>query len=270
MILANDNTNIIKQDKSGASVITVPPNSQDDAPIKDKLIVVGGQTLGLVSLLVLGWVSKNILQPKLSAAKRSLALPVETEHHINSLLGRILAESCASRVLIAQFHNGQNYYGGYSYSKLTITHETVDNGVATVAFNLREIPLSLYAEDLALVKKKAYDNEEFQELLPTNYVFITPNSFGDSKNSSTSKQRMLRMGVEGYYCFLLRGNVDKEERDIGAVFVQYNSLDKVRSINRKIEELVATIESHLVPHIESTNIFIKVLDKLGSLMKVSN
>lgn len=240
-------------------VITVPSTPQNPSNaaigIKEKLIILGGQSLGIIGLLVLAWVSKNILQPKLSAAKRVLALPVETERHINGLLGRILATSAASRVLVAQFHNGQSYYSGYSYSKLTITHEVVDAGVASIAFNMKEIPLSLYAEDLALVKQST-----------NKYVFITSDSFVSNRTSSVSRQRMLRMGVEGYYCFLLQGIVDKEDREIGAVFLQYGDLDRVRNISNEIEELIATVESYLVPHDESSNFFVWGFNMLSSLI----
>lgn len=227
----------------------------DITVLKDKAILLGGQSLGIIALLVLAWVSKNILQPKLSAAKRSLALPVETERTINTLLGRILAESMASRVLLAQFHNGQNYYGGYSYSKLTVTHEALSVGTAALAFNIKEVPLSLYAEDIALINQNLL-------LKQTRYAFITPDSF----KTPVCKQRMLRMGVEGYYCFILRGIVDKEEVDVGAIFLHYTTLDKVRAINKALEELILTVESYIVPNNESTNIWVKMYESIGKLL----
>lgn len=235
-------------------LITTAQGGQIDV-YRDKILLAGTQVMGVTVLLVFAWVMRNVLQPKIESARRSLALPVEIERTINTILGRILAETEASRVLVAQFHNGQNYYGGYSYSKLTVTHEAISPGVGALSFNLKEIPLSLYAEDLEIVKQS-----------PTKYAFITPESFTNPRSSGVSKQRMLRMGIDGYYCFLLRGNVNKEDCDIGAVFLQYNSLERVHTINARIEELVATIESYIVPSIESRSLSVRVFDALGSML----
>jgi len=238
MLMSNSNTKEPIISVSPSPGVSPPPINVN---LRDKIFIVGSQSLGVLTLLILVWVHKYILQPRLASVKRTLSLPLEVDRSINQMLGNLLEKSNASRVMVAQFHNGQKYYSGYSYEKLTMTHEAVENGVSAFALTLRDIPLSFYSEEILLAKK----NKEYNKI-----TFITP----DTLVNSTSKQRMLRNGVEGYYCFMLQTEIDGEVRDIGVIFIQYLDLHCVREITSDMSNLIATIESYLSPNESENNV----------------
>lgn len=212
----------------------------------ETLIPVANSVVLAVVAIILTNLYRTKLQPKLEEVKRSLALPLKTEQRIIAVLGQILNESNADRVVVYQLHNGQEYYSGYSYSKVTITHESLNEGISSIVERVKETPTSLFAEELTLLKTSSK---------PEVPLLITPGSL----ENSSSKQRLLRDGTAGYYGYYL---VD-DKKEIGILQIQYCHSDRITQPNKDVLDLVGVINSLIVPEqrdVERVNLFFGIFD----------
>lgn len=85
-----------------------------------------------------GWKSRN--------KYKKITLPTNYwKHHsaMHETLTELRVELDAARVSIVQFHNGGNFFDGTPMTKLTMSHESLRNGIAQEAPNWRELQMPL-------------------------------------------------------------------------------------------------------------------------------
>jgi hypothetical protein len=233
-----------EQTKEPTSTVVV----QTPQPGLHTLVPVVLNSLWIIGFIVAVSLYRTKLQPKLEEVKRSLALPLKTEQRIYAVLGQILNEANADRVVLYQLHNGQEYYSGYSYSKVTATHESLREGISSIVDRVKETPTSLFAEELTVLKESWKQNHK---------LLVTPGTL----ENSTSKQRLLRDGTEAYYGYQL---VDAN-KEIGILQIQYCHLNKITQLEDNIGELVGVVNSLIVPEqrdVERVKLFFGIFDAL--------
>lgn len=236
-------TAVIEDKPQNTVIVNQPPKPGYEAAMP--LLV---SSFWVVVLLVAASIYKNKLQPKLEEVKRSLALPLKTEQRIYAVLGQILNEANADRVVLYQLHNGQEYYSGYSYSKVTATHESLREGISSVVETVKETPTSLFAEELTVLKDSWRAKTK---------LLITPGTL----ENNTCKQRLLKWGTEAYYAYQLVDN----DKEIGILQIQYCHSDKITQLEENIGELVGVVNSLIVPEqrdVERVKLFFGIFDAI--------
>jgi hypothetical protein len=106
----------------------------------------------------------------------------------------------ASRVTVAQFHNGTTFASGQKYDKISITHQVVAPGVSRTKSEIRGLPITLFED--ALLETQQTGRKFYQQ---PGEIPNVGNIFADE-------------GVRSVYIFKLE-SVD--ERFAGVIFVEF-------------------------------------------------
>lgn len=75
----------------------------------------------------------------------------------------------ASRVTITQFHNGEKYYSNNSILKMSITHESDDDGISRVFNNYQNTLVSKYNKFIEILLKQEIVDYKKVSILPTTH-----------------------------------------------------------------------------------------------------
>ncbi len=98
---------------------------------------------------------------------------------VHELLTELRVQLDCARVQVVQFHNGGNFFDGNPMAKMTMTHESLANGVSGESRNWRDLqmPLMIHLLERAkLDKEKLYivssedDNYSHQQLQAGNVI----------------------------------------------------------------------------------------------------
>jgi len=156
---------------------------------------------------------------------------VRTHTRINEYLteARVLLD-CA-RTQVVQFHNGGEYINGVSMKKLSMTHESVTDGITDTQQETQDAHISLYAE-----KVEAVLNNNSKPQLTSS---LKPSFF----------KRTLETNRVLLFCVLPLRDLNKN-KTIGCVTAQWCSWEKVDDVDyievsRKMEETRKLIEGQL-------------------------
>lgn len=124
----------------------------------------------------------------------------------------------ASRVTITQFHNGDYYYSNNSILKMSITHETDEEGVSRVIDNYQNVNVSKYNKFLDSLMK--------EEMI----------SYSDISNTEThhDDDMLLDLKVYGTESFNAIKLMDKKGNIIGFIALSFS--DNVFIDNAKFKE----------------------------------
>jgi len=156
---------------------------------------------------------------------------VKTHTRINEYLteARVLLD-CA-RTQVIQFHNGGEYINGVSMKKLSMTHESVTDGITDTQQETQDAHISLYVEKVEL----ALNNNSKPQLTSS----VKPSFF----------KRTLETNRVLLFCILPLRDLNKH-KTIGCVTAQWCSWEKVDDVDyievsRKMEETRKLIEGQL-------------------------
>lgn len=101
--------------------------------------------------------------------KSTIDFDMDIHFQINSILYQMLMIYRACRVLIIQFHNGEEYYTGQSMIRMTVTNEVVFPGVKKISQDYNGIHVSSIMHSL------------MREIRALDYVYIPSKEEGESK-----------------------------------------------------------------------------------------
>lgn len=99
----------------------------------------------------------------------------QVEHDIKNLsliyerLIKYRIDFNASRITITQFHNGEKYYSNNSILKMSITHESDDDGVSRVFNDYQNILVSRYNKFIEILLKEEIVQYKKISELPSTY-----------------------------------------------------------------------------------------------------
>ena len=115
-------------------------------------MIVGVVLAGALTALlpILSKLKKNILM-----RRTELGYPnsVNWEEHtrIHEVLTELRVKTDSARTQVVQFHNGGHFLDGISMTKMSLTHESLENGVSSEMDTKKELMLSLCVEGLRLL-----------------------------------------------------------------------------------------------------------------------
>ena len=90
--------------------------------------------------------SKGVLQPD--------SIFWSSHTRINETLTELRVKSDAARVQLVQFHNSGEFLDGISMKKLSLTHESLRNGVSSEMSIKKDLLLSMCIDGLTLLTKE--------------------------------------------------------------------------------------------------------------------
>ena len=208
-------------------------NTVQSIDIFGSWVEVGMVGIALLAGFLLGIpVIKAAIQNRASKKNKIVSKDfVRTHTRINEYLteARVLLD-CA-RTQVIQFHNGGEYINGVSMKKLSMTHESVTDGIADTQQETQDAHISLYAEKVEL----ALNNNSKPQLTSS----LKPSFF----------KRTLETNRVLLFCILPLRDLNKN-KTIGCVLAQWCSWEKVDDVDyievsRKMEETRKLIEGQL-------------------------
>ena len=132
--------------------------------------------VGMVSAALLAGIITVLLpillkrKPKLMVGDDSSGYPMNYNVGIHSRLHETLTElrvrTDAARTQIVQFHNSGTFLDGISMKKMSLTHESLENGVSSEMSIKKDLLLSLCVDGLKLLMKnepKVYITQQLEE-----------------------------------------------------------------------------------------------------------
>lgn len=131
---------------------------------------------------------------------------------INETLTELRVKSDCARTQIVQFHNGGQFLDGISMKKMSLTHESLRNGVSTEMSVKKDLLLSMCVDGLTLLTKD------------TPNLYIT-----ETLDDSWCKQLLQNSNVISFSFLPLR----KHNDIIGYIMCQWCSLAKVDEIDEE-------------------------------------
>jgi len=186
--------------------------------------------LGPILILLL----KNRLETK-KKVKDPLTDAVFNANVVSDELDKLLIESGADRVWIAQFHNGGHYYPtGKSIQKFSFFFESVKAMKDSIKLNFQNIPVNLFSK-------------AFGQILDSDTITIP--DYRDEKIATYGLKYIAEeTGTKSSYLFAIRA---VDDRLIGVLGVDYTSrkktLDHEQIINFRI--VAATLGGVLMNHL---------------------
>jgi len=129
---------------------------------------------------------------------------------INETLTELRVKSDCARVQLVQFHNTGEFLDGISMKKLSLTHESLRNGVSTEMSIKKDLLLSMCVDGLTLLTKD----------IPSLYIT-------EQLDDSWCKQLLQNSNVISFSFLPLR----KYNQIVGYVMCQWCSLSKVDAID---------------------------------------
>ena len=131
---------------------------------------------------------------------------------INETLTELRVKCDCARVQLVQFHNSGEFLDGISMKKLSLTHESLRNGVSSEMNIKKDLLLSMCIDGLTLLTKDTSD------------LYIT-----ETLDDSWCKQLLQNSNVISFSFLPLR----KQNDIIGYVMCQWCSLSKVDDIDEE-------------------------------------
>jgi hypothetical protein len=186
--------------------------------------------LGPILILLI----KNRLETK-KKVKDPLTDAVFNANVVSDELDKLLIESGADRVWIAQFHNGGHYYPtGKSIQKFSFFFESVKAMKDSIKLNFQNIPVNLFSK-------------MFGQILDSDTITIP--DYRDEKIATYGLKYIAEeTGTKSSYLFAIRA---VDDRLIGVLGVDYTSrkrtLDQEQIINFRI--VAATLGGVLMNHL---------------------
>lgn len=113
------------------------------------------------TITLAGTLGTVYLRHKLTEKKDPIVQRLKSGERLNAELDKILERSDASRVTVAQFHNGSKLASGHEYEKISTTHQVVGPGVSRSKKRIADLPITLFDDVLLKVDKQHvvfYDN----------------------------------------------------------------------------------------------------------------
>ena len=226
--------------KKTQQVIEVKPEDNTiTIDIPDLPLIPNWGSFTLVGTFVLGAFWKYMLSPRIKKWNSSLSRSLEVDKLLDIVLGEILNEADADRVLLVEPHNGTVFVSGRHDYKLTCTVEAVKAGVQPSKAYIRSIPVREVREPLTKVIEKG------------SYAYEGDNS----TLTPYTEDLYVRGGVEESitYC------IYKEEKQVLAFlsisWLTKGNLQKIDS--HKMDKLLAKAKSYLNLYKENT--FAKII-----------
>jgi len=156
------------------------------------------------------------LQSFSATRMHSLVRSIEQDVRVCVLLNLMLERTQASRVLLAQFHNGESLSSGKHFMRISVTHEATAPGVAPLSKYLQNMPLSRLASEIdVLVKSKVLYISDHEGL------------------AVRCRQYLRRFGIAHIVQFL----VSDGNRPIGVLAFHYNHPSPPPEIDHKQVEM---------------------------------
>lgn len=137
--------------------------------MSNTIITNAGELVAIILLIVGRDVGKWVLE-KRKNKKPELSKKVVSDIQINRLLDEIRVIARADRVHIMMCSNGEKSYNGYSFNYISMTNESISNGLAPLIKDFQRQPCSPYSKILndiqrqGVVKIAKYDNTYMSNL----------------------------------------------------------------------------------------------------------
>ena len=173
-------------------------------------MIIGVIFAGIFAVLLPLLVKVNYNKKQLGYSK---TINWENHTRIHETLTELRVKTDAARTQIVQFHNSGMFLDGISMKKMTLSHESLVNGMSSEMESKRDLLLSLCVDGLRLLKK----NE------PT--IYIT-----DQLEDSWCKQLLQTSNVVSFSFLPLR----KNKEIIGYIMAQWCSWNKTDDVDESI------------------------------------
>ena len=130
-------------------------NNVGNIDIVGSWMELGFVVVALVAGIIFSW---PLLKLALKTKKKYTPTHLSNQyfqHHgrVHELLTELRVELDCARTQIIQFHNGGNFFDGNPMAKLTMTHESVRNGVSPESKNWRDLQMPLLIQLLEQAKE---------------------------------------------------------------------------------------------------------------------
>lgn len=162
----------------------------------------GNALAGVLIGLLTYWIAKTkkFIKKKIESAS---VKHLNNNQHIRDILLEMRLEFDADRVLLYQFHNGDQYASGASYKKASITHQAIKRGIAPVSDISAHlsIPMSMIMPCISGILKNKFGISNLH----------------DADDSCHFKFLLLQGGVQKCIMILIPGA--KNTTSIGVAFV---------------------------------------------------
>ena len=135
---------------------------------------------------------------------------------IHEVLTEVRVLAHAARAQIVQFHNGEYFIDGISMQKLSVTHESLANGVSGEALSKRNLLISLFAPVMEKIEKND----------PIHYLT-------DKDKDSYFKSTLELFNVDSYMILpLFYGNIKS-----GFIMIQWCNKGKTDLVKSEIHKI---------------------------------
>lgn len=171
--------------------------------------VLGAISIGLITVL-LKLRNKELVDT--TPKKLGYCDTINWEEHtrIHEILTELRVRTDSARTQVVQFHNGGHFLDGISMTKMSLTHESLENGVSSEMETKKDLLLSLCVEGLRLLLD---DNPK---------LYIT-----EQLDDSWCKQLLQHANVISFAFLPLR----KNKEVLGYIMVQWCSWSKTDGID---------------------------------------
>jgi hypothetical protein len=152
--MKNEEENIVITTESSPSTITITDFVTHPVTSTNVLILL---------VLILGWMNKNVIQPRWNTYTTGLKRSLEITQHLNGCLYKILTICNADRVLLLEPHNGTVFSSGHHSWKVSCTSEALARGVSSTKSQLQNVPIFEVKNALSKVFELGYYTHKTQE-----------------------------------------------------------------------------------------------------------
>ncbi len=186
----------------------------------------------LVFIGFFAYIFKEPLIKRFSSIDAGTGKYLETSRLVNDMLTNMLHDTKSDRAYVFLFHNGVTYMDGSHKKKFSCDFEIVRNGVQPQAFQLQDMPISLFPDFISEVKDSVFSYKNIKDVkdYKTRMVLESQGITSLVVYPYFNKQGHLfaMVGVDYLYepqC-LSRPIVKKYAQEIGEVIEMANQLEK--------------------------------------------
>lgn len=107
-------------------------------------------TLIAIFLASMAWIFKSPIEDLIDrfTPAPDIEMSLKEDETINNFLDELMYLTASDRVYVMSFHNGVVYYTGTHKNRMSMDYERTAKGIASIALQSQNIPVSLYTETL--------------------------------------------------------------------------------------------------------------------------